>query len=172
MHRAHEELCRMAMERLDADGLIVHMLLGKLKLGDLPAEVRDDCIRIMVDHYFPENSVMVSGYGFDMLYAGPREALLHAIFRQNMGATHLIVGRDHAGVGDFYGPFDAQAEESIVRPRVHLQPLMIAWKCPRKRPTSTASQVLVAQVKHRCLLGGAWRAGAVRAAKCVGTMQL
>lgn len=108
MHRAHEELCRMAMERLDADGLIVHMLLGKLKLGDLPAEVRDDCIRTMVDHYFPENSVMVTGYGFDMLYAGPREALLHAIFRQNMGATHLIVGRDHAGVGDFYGPFEAQ----------------------------------------------------------------
>lgn len=108
MHRAHEELCRMAMERLDADGLIVHMLLGKLKLGDLPAEVRDDCIRTMVDHYFPENSVMVTGYGFDMLYAGPREALLHAIFRQNMGATHLIVGRDHAGVGDFYGAFEAQ----------------------------------------------------------------
>jgi sulfate adenylyltransferase len=108
MHRAHEELCRMAMERLDADGLIVHMLLGKLKLGDLPAEVREDCIRSMVDHYFPENSVMVTGYGFDMLYAGPREALLHAIFRQNMGATHLIVGRDHAGVGDFYGPFEAQ----------------------------------------------------------------
>jgi sulfate adenylyltransferase len=108
MHRAHEELCRMAMERLDADGLIVHMLLGKLKLGDLPAEVRDDCIRTMVDNYFPENSVMVTGYGFDMLYAGPREALLHAIFRQNMGATHLIVGRDHAGVGDFYGPFEAQ----------------------------------------------------------------
>ena len=108
MHRAHEELCRIAMERLDVDGLIVHMLLGKLKLGDLPAEVRDDCIRTMVDHYFPENSVMVTGYGFDMLYAGPREALLHAIFRQNMGATHLIVGRDHAGVGDFYGAFEAQ----------------------------------------------------------------
>ena len=108
MHRAHEELCRMAMERLDADGLVVHMLLGKLKLGDLPAEVRDDCIRTMVNHYFPENSVMVTGYGFDMLYAGPREALLHAIFRQNMGATHLIVGRDHAGVGDFYGAFEAQ----------------------------------------------------------------
>lgn len=108
MHRAHEELCRMAMERLDADGLVIHMLLGKLKLGDLPAEVRDDCIRTMVNHYFPENSVMVTGYGFDMLYAGPREALLHAIFRQNMGATHLIVGRDHAGVGDFYGAFEAQ----------------------------------------------------------------
>jgi len=109
MHLAHEELCRMAMERLDADGIAIHMLLGKLKAGDIPADVRDACIRKMVDVYFPENSVMVNGYGFDMLYAGPREALLHAVFRQNMGATHLIVGRDHAGVGDFYGPFDAQA---------------------------------------------------------------
>lgn len=109
MHLAHEELCRMAMERLNADGCIVHMLLGKLKQGDIPADVRDACIRTMVDHYFPANSVMVSGYGFDMLYAGPREAVLHAIFRQNMGATHLIVGRDHAGVGDYYGPFDAQS---------------------------------------------------------------
>jgi len=109
MHLAHEELCRMAKERLNADGIVIHMLLGKLKAGDIPAPVRDACIRKMVDVYFPENTVMVNGYGFDMLYAGPREAVLHAIFRQNMGATHLIVGRDHAGVGDYYGPFDAQA---------------------------------------------------------------
>ena len=109
MHLAHEELCRMAMERLDADGIVIHMLLGKLKAGDIPADVRDACIRKMVDIYFPANSVLVSGYGFDMLYAGPREAVLHAVFRQNMGATHLIVGRDHAGVGEYYGPFDAQA---------------------------------------------------------------
>ena len=108
MHRAHEELCHMAMERLDADGIVVHMLLGKLKKGDIPASVRDDCIRKMVELYFPENTVMVTGYGFDMLYAGPREAVLHAVFRQNMGCTHLIVGRDHAGVGDYYGAFDAQ----------------------------------------------------------------
>jgi sulfate adenylyltransferase len=109
MHRAHEELCRLARERLHADGIVIHMLLGKLKSGDIPASVRDACIRKMVEKYFPENTVMVNGYGFDMLYAGPREAVLHALFRQNMGATHLIVGRDHAGVGDFYGPFDAQA---------------------------------------------------------------
>jgi len=108
MHLAHEELCKIAMERLNADGIVIHMLLGRLKAGDIPASVRDACIRKMVDVYFPENTVMVNGYGFDMLYAGPREALLHAVFRQNMGATHLIVGRDHAGVGDFYGPFDAQ----------------------------------------------------------------
>ena len=109
MHLAHEELCRMALDRLNADGLVIHMLLGRLKEGDIPASVRDACIRKMVDVYFPENTVMINGYGFDMLYAGPREALLHAVFRQNMGATHLIVGRDHAGVGKFYGPFDAQA---------------------------------------------------------------
>jgi len=109
MHRAHEELCRMAMEDLNADGCLIHMLLGKLKAGDIPADVRDNAIRKMVEIYFPANSVMVTGYGFDMLYAGPREAVLHALFRQNCGCTHLIVGRDHAGVGDYYGAFDAQS---------------------------------------------------------------
>ncbi|MGQ0586833.1 MAG: sulfate adenylyltransferase, partial [Gammaproteobacteria bacterium] len=123
MHRAHEELCRMAMERLEADGIVVHMLLGKLKAGDIPANVRNDCINTMVDLYFPKNTVMVTGYGFDMLYAGPREAVLHAIFRQNMGATHLIVGRDHAGVGSYYGPFDAQAifEKDVPKGALEIQ---------------------------------------------------
>ena len=108
MHLAHEELCQMAMERLGCDGLVIHMLLGKLKEGDIPAPVRDAAIRKMVELYFAPNSAMVTGYGFDMLYAGPREAVLHAYFRQNMGATHFIIGRDHAGVGDYYGAFDAQ----------------------------------------------------------------
>jgi sulfate adenylyltransferase len=108
MHRAHEELVKMAMKAEGANGAVIHMLLGKLKQGDIPADVRDACIRIMVKKYFPPNTVEVTGYGFDMLYAGPREALLHAIFRQNMGATTLITGRDHAGVGSYYGPFDAQ----------------------------------------------------------------
>lgn len=108
MHLAHEELCHMAMDRLGCDGLVIHMLLGRLKKGDIPAPVRDAAIRKMVELYFPPNSAMVTGYGFDMLYAGPREGVLHAIFRQNMGATHFIVGRDHAGVGDHYGAFDAQ----------------------------------------------------------------
>jgi len=109
MHRAHEELVRIAMERENADGAVIHMLLGKLKPGDIPADVRDAAIRKMAELYFPPNTVEITGYGFDMLYAGPREAVLHAVFRQNMGATHLIVGRDHAGVGDYYGPFDAQS---------------------------------------------------------------
>ena len=108
MHRAHEELCRMAQEALNADGILIHMLLGKLKKGDIPADVRDASIRKMVEVYFPPNTVMITGYGFDMLYAGPREAVLHAVFRQNCGCSHLIVGRDHAGVGDYYGAFDAQ----------------------------------------------------------------
>jgi sulfate adenylyltransferase len=123
MHRAHEELCRMARERLHADGIVIHMLLGKLKEGDIPADVRDACIRQMVDKYFEPDTVMISGYGFDMLYAGPREAVLHAIFRQNMGATHLIVGRDHAGVGSYYGPFDAQAifEKDVPKGALEIQ---------------------------------------------------
>ena len=108
MHRAHEELCKMAKEATNADGVLIHMLLGKLKPGDIPAPVRDAAIRKMVELYFPPNTVMITGYGFDMLYAGPREAVLHAVFRQNCGCTHFIIGRDHAGVGDYYGAFDAQ----------------------------------------------------------------
>ena len=108
MHRAHEEVCRMGWQQEGADGILIHMLLGKLKAGDIPADVRDAAIRKMTEIYFPPNTVMVTGYGFDMLYAGPREAVLHAVFRQNCGCTHLIVGRDHAGVGDYYGAFDAQ----------------------------------------------------------------
>lgn len=108
MHRAHEELCRMAFQSLDADGILIHMLLGKLKPGDIPADVRDSSIRIMAEKYFPAGTIKIAGYGFDMMYAGPREAVLHAVFRQNSGCSHLIVGRDHAGVGDYYGPFEAQ----------------------------------------------------------------
>ena len=108
MHRAHEALVKIAMERTGADGSVIHMLLGKLKKGDIPADVRDAAIRKMVELYFEPNSAEITGYGYDMLYAGPREAVLHAVFRQNMGCTHLIVGRDHAGVGDYYGAFDAQ----------------------------------------------------------------
>lgn len=123
MHRAHEELCKMAMEATGAEGCVIHMLLGKLKQGDIPADVRDASIREMVANYFPENSVMVTGYGFDMLYAGPREAVLHALFRQNMGATHFIIGRDHAGVGDYYGAFDAQTifEEKVPKGALEIE---------------------------------------------------
>jgi len=123
MHRAHEELCKMALERLDADGVLIHMTLGKLKEGDIPGDIRNSAIAKMVEIYFPENTVIISGFGFDMLYAGPREALLHAVFRQNCGCSHLIVGRDHAGVGDYYGSFEAQEvfELDIVKNSLKLE---------------------------------------------------
>lgn len=123
MHLAHEELCKMAKEEVGADGILIHMLLGKLKKDDIPADVRDAAIRKMVELYFPPNTVLITGYGFDMLYAGPREAVLHAVFRQNCGCSHLIVGRDHAGVGNYYGPFDAQVifEEEVPRGALEIE---------------------------------------------------
>ena len=123
MHRAHEELCKMALDRIKADGVLIHMTLGKLKAGDIPGDIRNAAIAKMVELYFPENTVIISGFGFDMLYAGPREALLHAVFRQNAGCTHLIVGRDHAGVGDYYGPFEAQEifESDVVKNSLKLK---------------------------------------------------
>src|SRR6266704_1671028 len=90
------------------DGVLIHSLLGNLKPGDIPAEVRTRAIALLVEKYFRPGTVIQAGYPLDMRYAGPREALLHALFRQNYGCTHLIVGRDHAGVGEHYGPFDAQ----------------------------------------------------------------
>ena len=106
MHRSHEYLAKIALEV--SDGLYIHQLVGNVKEGDIPADVRAKCIETLVDNYFVEGSVVIGGYPLDMRYAGPREALLHALFRQNYGCTHLIVGRDHAGVGDYYGPFDSQ----------------------------------------------------------------
>ncbi|MDP1703661.1 MAG: sulfate adenylyltransferase, partial [Sulfurimicrobium sp.] len=106
MHRSHEYLAKIAIETMD--GVLVHSLLGALKPGDIPADVRSEAISVLVENYFAPNTVIQAGYPLDMRYAGPREALLHALFRQNYGCSHLIVGRDHAGVGDYYGPFDAQ----------------------------------------------------------------
>jgi sulfate adenylyltransferase len=106
MHRSHEYLAKIAIETMD--GVLIHSLLGALKPGDIPAEVRSEAIGVLVKNYFAPNTVIQAGYPLDMRYAGPREALLHALFRQNYGCSHLIVGRDHAGVGDYYGAFDAQ----------------------------------------------------------------
>jgi len=106
MHRSHEYLAKIALEV--SDGLFIHQLVGKLKEGDIPAEVRVQCVQVVIDHYFPKERVVTKVYPMEMRYAGPREALLHAVFRQNYGASHMIIGRDHAGVGDCYGPFDAQ----------------------------------------------------------------
>ncbi|MEW5923028.1 MAG: sulfate adenylyltransferase [Candidatus Zixiibacteriota bacterium] len=106
MHRSHEYLAKIAVEV--SDGIYIHQLVGKLKPGDIPAEVRVKCINTLVESYFDKSRVVTGGYPLDMRYAGPREGLLHAVFRQNFGCTHMIIGRDHAGVGDYYGPFDAQ----------------------------------------------------------------
>jgi sulfate adenylyltransferase len=105
MQRAHEHLVKVAIEV--CDGVLVHSLLGHLKAGDIPAEVRTRAIAVLIENYFRPGTVVQAGYPLDMRYAGPREALLHALFRQNYGCSHLIVGRDHAGVGSYYGPFDA-----------------------------------------------------------------
>ena len=105
MHRSHEYLAKVAIET--CDGVLIHSLLGNLKPGDIPADVRANAIGTLVDKYFVKNTVIQAGYPLDMRYAGPREALLHAVFRQNYGCSHQIVGRDHAGVGSYYGPFDA-----------------------------------------------------------------
>lgn len=105
MHRSHEHLAKIAVEV--TDGVFIHQVLGKLKAGDIPAEVRTRAIQAMIDNYFRQGTVVQAGYPIEMRYAGPREALFHALIRQNFGCSHLIVGRDHAGVGDYYGPFDA-----------------------------------------------------------------
>jgi sulfate adenylyltransferase len=126
MHRSHEFLAKIAVEVMD--GLIIHQLLGKLKAGDIPADVRVNAINALVDNYFVKDTVVTKGYPMEMRYAGPREALLHGVFRQNYGCSHLIVGRDHAGVGDYYGPFDAQRIfDKIPEGSLELEPLNIDW---------------------------------------------
>ncbi len=126
LHRSHEYLVKIAIEI--CDGVMIHSLLGKLKPGDIPSEVRVDAINALVENHFVKDTVIQSGYPLDMRYAGPREALLHALFRQNYGCSHLIVGRDHAGVGDFYGPFDAHhIFDEIPEGALETLPLKIDW---------------------------------------------
>jgi sulfate adenylyltransferase len=126
MHRSHEYLAKVAIET--CDGVLVHSLLGALKAGDIPAEVRTKAIAVLIDEYFVKKTVVQAGYPLDMRYAGPREALLHALFRQNYGCSHLIVGRDHAGVGSYYGPFDAHhIFDHLPKGSLETQPLKIDW---------------------------------------------
>jgi sulfate adenylyltransferase len=126
MHRSHEYLAKVAIEV--CDGVLIHSLLGNLKPGDIPADVRTRAIASLTEQYFVGKTVVQAGYPLDMRYAGPREALLHALFRQNYGCSHQIVGRDHAGVGSYYGPFDAHhIFDQIPRDALETQPLKIDW---------------------------------------------
>jgi len=126
MHRSHEYLVKVAIEV--CDGVLVHSLLGNLKPGDIPAAVRTRAIATLIDRYFRAGTVLQAGYPLDMRYAGPREALLHALFRQNYGCAYLIVGRDHAGVGSYYGPFDAhRIFDEILQGALAIAPLRMDW---------------------------------------------
>ena len=166
MHRSHEHLAKIAIEV--CDGVVIHSLVGSLKAGDIPAEVRIPAINKLVDLYFVKDHVLQAGYPMDMRYAGPREALLHATFRQNFGMNRLIVGRDHAGVGDFYGLFEAQEIFDKIpvsgNPAKDLQtkPLKIDWtfyckKCDgmaslRTCPHGKDDRVIVSGTKLRKML--------------------
>ncbi len=154
MHRSHEYLAKIAIET--CDGVLIHSLLGKLKPGDIPAEVRQEAISALLDNYFVRDTVVQSGYPLDMRYAGPREALLHALFRQNYGCSHLIVGRDHAGVGDYYGPFDAQAIfDEIPADALQTRPLKIDWTFWCNRCEGMASmRTCPHEAEDRLLLSG------------------
>jgi sulfate adenylyltransferase len=133
MHRSHEYLAKLAIEI--CDGLVIHQVLGALKPGDIPAGVRVNAINVLVENYFVPGTVIQAGYPIEMRYAGPREALLHAVLRQNFGCTHLVVGRDHAGVGNYYGPFDAHhIFDTLPEGSMKIRPLKIdvtffCYKC-------------------------------------------
>ncbi len=161
MHRSHEYIAKIALEV--SDGLFIHQLIGKLKEGDIPAEVRVRCVDALVENYFPKDRVIQKGYPLEMRYAGPREALLHAIFRQNYGASHLIVGRDHAGVGEYYGPFEAQEIfNQIPSDALLIKPLKIDWtfycyKCqgmasPKTCPHGKENHLFLSGTKLRKML--------------------
>ncbi len=154
MHRSHEYIAKIALEI--SDGLFIHQLIGKLKEGDIPADVRVRCVDVLIKNYFPKDHVIQKGYPMEMRYAGPREALLHALFRQNYGATHLIVGRDHAGVGNYYGPFEAQEIfDQIPSDALMIKPLKIdqTFYCYRCQGM-TSSKTCCHGKKDRLMLSG------------------
>jgi sulfate adenylyltransferase len=163
MHRSHEHLVKIAVEV--TDGVFIHQVLGKLKEGDIPAEVRTRAIAAMIDNYFRPNTVIQAGYPIEMRYAGPREALLHALIRQNFGCSHLIVGRDHAGVGSYYGPYDAQKifdelwDGALVTQPLKIDVTFYCRKCygmatAKTCPHPASEQIQVSGTEQRRMLAG------------------
>jgi sulfate adenylyltransferase len=163
MHRSHEHLVKIAVEV--TDGVFIHQVLGKLKEGDIPAEVRTRAIAAMIDNYFRPNTVIQAGYPIEMRYAGPREALLHAVIRQNFGCSHLIVGRDHAGVGSYYGPYDAQHifdelwDGALLTRPLKIDVTFYCRKCygmatARTCPHPASEQIQVSGTEQRRMLAG------------------